>query len=680
MSIIETNWLNKNIGLKVLIICTFLLIPILLFSQSKEALRYEIDAKRSGISYTSKDALPRGREFKRLDNTYYEGWMYEGGYKFEHAADYIGFKAAAEQFEKAMELMDHDFNRQIRTRTADVMEYMKVMKYQRDWDFITYALNQCYTNMDDPEKVWALLQKCKKADLQLEIYTETFNSMAWTVHRNRFYTSSKYPFLKNSIDENEKYANRLLDSSAQKIKRDAALNKTIFTVNYENEKMPGVWHYKSILYSYQLNIESGAYYYDKLKSTTYFPENNYATFCLIQGKFDEAEEYYKKAKTQDPGDKRMKESFYYSSILNEYKGTNLEGIDEMKELIKANGSTPGFGWYNIALARNLIYNGQIQIAKRYALRAEQFKEIHIGTTLGQSHYDFSISLINLIIKMREIEQVKFENKNWWYSPTDLSKLSQLTIEKYGLQFLMINQFATNPERDRVIYKLFSTESTVSFDEIWQLLDGFSTNFFITKFESEIKTDKRYQVKRYYKLFLAKLLMKKGKYNEAKSYLESAMNEMQVNPTYEKLFLARCNEAIILCNQELNKKSSIQKDLITLYNTYPQLIPFSRLPLEMKLHVNTKTSDEQKIVSLIKQSNIQWIESPNNANIDVYVTFDKKGAFNIAHYSVKNNQTIIIPETEFSYKTAEQASKEIIYGIFKIGNDDRTSAQEKSKKK
>jgi hypothetical protein len=282
--------------------------------------------------------------------------------------------------------------------------------------------------------------------------------------------------------------------------------------------------------------------------------------------------------------------------------------------------------------------------------------------------------------MREIEQVKFENKNWWYSPSDLGKLSQLTIEKYGLQFLMINQFATNPERDRVIYKLFSTESTVSFDEIWQLLDGFSTNFFITKFENEIKTDKRYQVKRYYKLFLAKLLMKKGKYNEAKSYLESAMNEMQVNPTYEKLFLARCNEAIILCNQEINKKSSIQKDLTTLYNTYPQLIPFSGLPMEMKLHVNAKTADEQKIVSLIKQANIQWIESPNNADIDVYVSFDKKGAFNIAHYSVKNNQTIIIPETEFSYKTAEQASNEIIYGIFKIGNDDRTSAQEKSKKK
>ena len=60
--------------------------------------------------------------------------------------------------------------------------------------------------------------------------------------------------------------------------------------------MPCVWHYKSILFSYQLNIESGAHYYEKLRSTAYFPENNFATFCAIQGKFAEAEANYNIAK------------------------------------------------------------------------------------------------------------------------------------------------------------------------------------------------------------------------------------------------------------------------------------------------------------------------------------------------------------------------------------------------
>lgn len=674
------NQLNiQNSLLRFVIICFLSISFTQSNAQSKEALRFEIDAKRGGMSYTSKDALPRGREFKRLDNTYYVGWMFEGAYKFDHAADFIGFKAAAEQLEKALTLLDKDFRKQIRTRTSDVFEYLKVMKYQRDWDYIAYVLAQCYSNTDEGDKLWSLLQKCKKADLQLEVYSETFNYMAWTVHRNRFYTSSKYPFLKNSIDENEAYANKLLDSSALKIKRDAALNKTIFSVNYENEKMPGVWHYKSILYSYQLNIESGGYYYEKLRSTSYFPDNNYATFCLIQGKFKEAEEYYKKAKDQDAGDKRMKESFYYSSIINSYANENKKGIEELKSLIKANGSTPGFGWYNIALARNLIYDGQLDIAKRYALKAEQFKEIHIGTTLGQSHYDFSVSLMNLLIKMREIEHVKFLNKNWWFTPDDLATLSKLTIEKYGLQFLIINQFATNPERERVIYKLFSTESTVSFDEIWQLMEGFSVNYFLERFEQEIAKDKRYQIKRYYKLFTAKLLMKKKRFKDAKQYLESAVNEMQVDPQFEKLFQARCLEAIVICNQELGEENKIQSNIDKLYSIYPQLIPFSGLQMKMHIQSNASTKDHKELISRIKKSNIHWTERNSESPYIVTITFSQKGTFKMADCSISyNNKPIELLQHSFSYKTTDEAVKLVCNALFNIGNDDNINEEKADK--
>jgi hypothetical protein len=52
--------------------------------------RYEIDAKRMASDIYSADALPRSREFKRIDSSYFVGWMYEGVYKHEHAADYLG--------------------------------------------------------------------------------------------------------------------------------------------------------------------------------------------------------------------------------------------------------------------------------------------------------------------------------------------------------------------------------------------------------------------------------------------------------------------------------------------------------------------------------------------------------------------------------------------------------------
>ncbi len=53
------------------------------------AKRYEIDAKRLGVQPYDKDALPRSREFIRLDSTYYVGHYYEGIYKYERAADYL---------------------------------------------------------------------------------------------------------------------------------------------------------------------------------------------------------------------------------------------------------------------------------------------------------------------------------------------------------------------------------------------------------------------------------------------------------------------------------------------------------------------------------------------------------------------------------------------------------------
>ena len=43
--------------------------------------RLNIDAKRQIESMDGEDALPRSREFKRTDSTYYVGWMFEGVYK-----------------------------------------------------------------------------------------------------------------------------------------------------------------------------------------------------------------------------------------------------------------------------------------------------------------------------------------------------------------------------------------------------------------------------------------------------------------------------------------------------------------------------------------------------------------------------------------------------------------------
>ena len=82
------------------------------------------------------------------------------------------------------------------------------------------------------------------------------------------------------------------------------------------------------------------------------------------GNFREAEKEYKVASGIDAGDKRLQEWAYYTSILDLYKGQTKQGIQLSKDMIRSAGSTPGFGWYNIALSRALLYDGQVAESER----------------------------------------------------------------------------------------------------------------------------------------------------------------------------------------------------------------------------------------------------------------------------------------------------------------------------
>src|SRR3712207_3820159 len=98
-----------------------LIIYLLFFSaeislaQGNATARYEIDAKRGGVNPTDKDALPRSREFIRLDSTYYVGYMFEGMYKSDRSSDFLGFKYAIPPLRKAFVLLQKDYGRSLKT-------------------------------------------------------------------------------------------------------------------------------------------------------------------------------------------------------------------------------------------------------------------------------------------------------------------------------------------------------------------------------------------------------------------------------------------------------------------------------------------------------------------------------------------------------------------------------------
>ncbi|HLO70682.1 MAG TPA: hypothetical protein VK167_07430 [Flavipsychrobacter sp.] len=636
--------------------------------------RYEIDAKRMGTDMLSPDALPRSREFKRIDSSYYVGWLYEGAYKHEHAADYLGYKNASQPLEKALALIERDYRKELATRSADVAVYVYAYRYQIDYTTIAYLLMDCYANTEEPVKVYNLLRRTLKWNFQRDYMLDAYNYLGWTVHRNRFYTTDKYFFLKNSIEANEKLANRYLDSGLRRIEINRRLNAGIFPPGYEQQEKNSVYHYKAMLYSYAIKVDSAKYFYELLRKSGIFPHNNYATFRSICGDFREAEKEYEEAISQDSRDKRLKEWAYYTSIIDIYKGQPKEGISLMRDMIKANGSTPGYGWYNIALARASYYDGELPEAQRYINKAAEFKELHIGTTLGQTHYDFSTQLVKLMNKEAELEHQKFENSNWWYNPSVLTNMAKLLSEKYVQQYLIINQFAMNPERDKVVYKLFSTESTVSWDEIWYLIKDFSTKFFLKRFEKEAQTDDRKYVRKYFKLFVAKLQMKQGNYKEARMLLDEILRDPNTDSEYEKLFLARVIQAQAECVQERKDNLAYDNLMYKLYVLYPQLIPNSGLKMNMQLHVVGQA--DEKVVERLKACNINWTGSSNNAP-EAYISFSGSGnKKRINYYVMDKRGEYIVQQNSFAYSKPETAAVQLAYKLFNIGVKDTDKEKEK----
>jgi hypothetical protein len=637
---------------------------------------YDIDAKRAVNSMESEDALPRSREFKRTDSTYYVGWMYEGVYKYNHAADYLGFKNAAIPLEKALNLLEHDYAKALATRTSDVLVLYPIRFIQPDYTMIAYYLVQCYSNTDQPDKVYTLLHRVLKWKLQFHYYMDTYDYLAWITHRSRFYTSQKYPFLKNSIDENERLANRYLDSSLALTEKNKAVNDPIakYFPGYEDREKMSVYHYKNILYSYSFNIDSAAYYFELMRKAGRLPHNNYANFRSICGDFRTAEAEYKLAATQDPGDKRLQEWAYYSTILDIYKSRPKTGATLARNMIKSAGTTPGYGWYNIALARCMLYDGQISEAQRYADKAAEFKELHIGTTLGQSHYDFSIQLLKLINKEQAWQMDKFEHSNWWYNPKVLADMTGKLSEKYLQQFLIINQFAQNPERDRVIYKLFSTESTVSWDEIWYLVHDFSIKYFLNRFKKEAETDNRTYIRKYFQLFVAKLEMQQGKYSEAKAILDNLLRDPNTDADYEKLFTARVYEAQAACAKELKNETAYNAWLYSLYTLYPQLVPFSGMPMNVSLHVSGDVDKE--VMDRLKACNINWVTSSSIPAPDAYIQFTRKGdKKDISYYVVDRKGNYIVQKQSFAWQKADETGVTLAYRLFNIGGKEEEAEME-----
>ncbi|MCW3083965.1 MAG: hypothetical protein JWP12_1331 [Bacteroidetes bacterium] len=647
-------------------------------SQSKAAARYEIDAKRIGVGPNDKDALPRSREFIRLDSTYYVGWMYEGIYKYERSADYLGFKYALPSLEKALNLLEKDYGDKIKNVYSSFTYYNEYNNRMADLYELAYTLSNCYNSIEMPDSAMALYDRMDRYKLQRD-YFGIDEERAWTYHRNRFFTSEKYPFLKNSVEENEQMAFQCCYKQLARIEKNKDVNDYWYGARQSYDDKLSTYHYLSMLHCYNQNYDSSSYYYTLLVDGGRVSWGNYAGMQHEIGNIDTAIAFYEKP--HNAREHSLSESDYFLPTLYIYGGKTKQAISRVQEKIQSSGSTPGFGWYNIALGRSYLYDGQLDSAELFLDKAANFKELHINTTLTQSQYEFTINLLKVQLLDKKMQQIKFLNKGWWYSISNLVDLVTLKVKKLMMEYVVVNELVNNPERKRIVYDLFCAESTVSFDETTYLLKDFSTPYFREKYEAYQLRDKRIKAQKYFKLLLAKLELENGDDKKASAIADDILqNEFTrtspegdlrgVDTAYEKLFVARLYELMSHTYEDNGNKTAFAEYSNKYYEEFPQLVPFSGIRMKMKLSTSgISDAVTKQVIDNLKGCNIDWT-TESSANIpEVTLVFDKKGKLYEAVINVKGGSgTPVVTDQQMIFKDAKGTGKELALRIFGKGGE------------
>jgi hypothetical protein len=577
---------------------------------AQNSVRDQIDKERGG-SFLDAKTYEKARSFIRRDSNYYVGHLMEGGYLFFRANDKLGFRIAAVPLQKALDKIEHDYDRQLRTRTNSFAVYNANYRYHFDYGLITYFLNRCYENLEDQTKAMAVLYHLRDRNFQMEVNMSSYNTMAWIFHRNRMYTSKQFPFLKNSVNENVAAANRYLDSALRKIQLDMPVNNGLYDPNFLNRQFLNTFHYKAMIYDYKLDLDSANYYYNILIQNRAYSPNNYAEYKLAMADMESAEHFFREAEQAEQSvEKRTKEYYYMRGSLAIYRGHPEKADSLLADVLQKQGSTPGFGWHCIGLARAQHFEGLTAESQDRVNKAARFQELHIGTTWGQEQYNLAVASLNYLNELQFKREYWFEHDEWyfWLNPLNWYRFIRYTLEIHHHKMVLASLVAQNPEREQVIYTIFANENLITFDEVWSVIEGFGNEFFIDLYKKRLETDKRPLVKKYFRYFLGKLYLAEGKDEIARQYFLSVLNDPEKEDPYQTLLMARAYEGMALTTKGDRQKEDVRE----LYRLYPGLVPFGKLTMAFRITGEEGLpSAEKNIVRDLRRTRIHFTDDAND---------------------------------------------------------------------
>jgi tetratricopeptide (TPR) repeat protein len=617
----------------------------------RDAVRYEIDAKRIDINYNDREALPRSREFIRLDSTYYAGYMVEGLYRFNRSADYYGYRQAVMPLYKALNLFDRDYGANMQDLFTNMDFYQNNVRRLNDLFEIADALKSCYNVLECPDSSMKVLEILERYRFQKDFFNIS-SEKAWMVHRNRFFKKAKYSFLGNSIQENESLAFYWCYKRLGEIEETRPANDYWFGPDQSIPDRMHVFHQLALLHNYNRNYDSSEYYYRAMAAEGFVSWGNYAHLREEVGDFNSALDFFNKARDNEFG---LNESYYYIPSLLIFKGLPKQAIAFCSRKVNMSNSLPGYGWYTIALGRSYLYDGQLDSAQFYLEKADRFHELHINTTLTGAQYRFTIQLLNLQLIKRRSALVKFLNTGWWYTPNDWLVLFKNWVGKLVLEYRLVNEVSEMEERQRLLYDLFCGESTVTFDELRYLFEDFSSNYFRKLFTSYADNDQRFRLQPYFMYFKALMERAAGDETASVETASQALTLLRNDPTGDRTM----DEKLITAR--LLELQGDEEGLRQLTVVYPQLIPFSKFRPKLDVHINGTDAQREILLGFFDSAGLI-----GEAQSDFKVAIDIEKTDKLYHVQMSSSNMGQDGVQQFFIKDLQKARSEILLRVFGKG--------------
>ncbi len=639
-------------------------VSLLAFTQlvQGQSVRDRIDYRRLEVDLESEEAYEAAQEFLRLDSTYYIGWLYLGSYLHQRAADRSGYSKCVIPLLKAKELIESDYNKELNNRTTSEEVFFSNFNLYQDYNFIAYFLSSSYSVMDQPDSSYWIASEYQKHDFQkdLSYYNGPFLSKAWTVYRHRAFSSSDHKFLKSDLKNNMSYVHELMDSSYSRIERNIELNNQALPYFSNSSDLASYYYFNSIIQAYDKKYDQAEKSYESMEKYGIFSHNNYALLKMSQGLFSEAYDNFDFERELDPYQKVLEEWIYYQGILNTYSNNNKESIQLITDWINKVGSTPGYGWYNIALARSYLFQGDLDNATKSLQKAKNFTEYHIGTTLGEEGYEQAIDFLDVMLTSYKLEAIKFENPKWYLSFSTIGKYIKQRWELLLKRWKLLNKIAGFEDREKLIYDLFSGESTSGWYETLYTLKTYSVGFFIEYYQKLLRQEDTPQGLVSFYSFALSLLQSEGGYKQ-KSISSLEHSQSVITNSTETLSLLEFLQLEQKANLGKVKNLTASQQMFTLY---PSLLPYTNRTMSFELKISGKTTElVEKCIKRMKKCRIDFVRTEGQFPL-VTLTPLVQGEDEFMVVDVSLNGEKIIDTYKLSIMSEDDGVK-LAYALFDI---------------